>query len=79
MSVDLASVRIQATTLGDLLLTAADRHPDTAAVVLPDKRLSYAGLATRALRRARSLSALGIGPGDHVGLLLPTSTDFVES
>ncbi len=79
MSVDLASVRIQATTLGDLLLLAADRYPDTDAVVLPDKRITYAELAERAIHRARSLRALGVGPGDHVGLLLPTSMDFVES
>ena len=79
MSVDLAAVRIQATTLGDLLLIAADQHPDTAAVVLPDKRLSYAELAERAMHKARALRALGVGPGDHVGLLLPTSMDFVET
>jgi len=79
VSVDLSAVRIQATTLGDLLLIAADRYPDTAAVVLPDKRLSYAELADRAMHRARALRALGIGPGDHVGLLLPTSMDFVET
>ncbi len=79
MGGELASVRIQATTLGDLLLLAADRYPDTAAVVLPDKRVAYAELAERAIHRARSLRALGVGPGDHVGLLLPTSMDFVES
>ncbi len=79
MSVDLSAVRIQATTLGDLLLIAADQFPDTAAVVLPDKRLSYAELAERAMHKARALRALGIGPGDHVGLLLPTSMDFVET
>jgi len=79
MSVDLSTVRIRATTLGDLLLTAADSHADTAAVVLPDKRVTYGELVERAMFRARSLHALGVGPGDHVGLLLPTSMDFVES
>ncbi len=79
MSVDLSKVRIQATTLGDLLLTAADRYPDTAAIVLPDKRLTYRELADRAMRKARALRALGVEPGDHVGLLLPTSMDFVET
>ncbi|MDJ0940604.1 MAG: class I adenylate-forming enzyme family protein [Woeseiaceae bacterium] len=79
MNVDLSQVRIQATTLGDLLLTAADQNSDTAAVVLPDKRISYGELVDRAMHRAKSLRALGVGPGDHVGLLLPTSMDFVES
>ncbi len=70
MSVELSKVRIQATTLGDLLLTAADSRPDTDVVVLPDKRVTYAELTERAMLRARSLRALGVGPGDHVGLLL---------
>ncbi len=79
MSSDLSAVRIRATTLGDLLLTAADHYPETAAVVLPDKRITYRELADRALHKARALRGLGIGPGDHVGLLLPTSMDFVET
>ena len=79
MSVELSKVRIQATTLGDLLLLAADRYPDTAALVLPDKRIGYRELAERAMRKARALHALGVEPGDHVGLLLPTSMDFVET
>ena len=79
MSTDLSTVRIQATTLGDLLLTAADQYPDTAAVVLPDKRISYGELAKRAMHKARALRGMGVGPGDHVGLLLPTSMDFVET
>ncbi len=79
MSSDLASVRIQATTLGDLLLIGADGNPDTDVVVLPDKRITYSELVERAMFRAKSLRALGVGPGDHVGLLLPTSMDFVET
>jgi acyl-CoA synthetase (AMP-forming)/AMP-acid ligase II len=79
VSTDLSTVRIQATTLGDLLLTAADHYPDTAAVVLPDKRISYGELAERAMHKARALRGMGVGPGDHVGLLLPTSMDFVET
>ena len=79
MALDLSKVRIQATTLGDLLLTAADQYPETDVVVLPDKRITYAELVERAMHRARGLRALGVKPGDHVGLLLPTSMDFVES
>jgi fatty-acyl-CoA synthase len=77
-SESLRHVRIQVTTLGDLLLTAADRYPDSAALIFPDRRMSYAQLAERALYRARSLQALGVKPRDHVGLLLPTSFEFVE-
>lgn len=75
---DLAAVRIAATTIGDLLLTAVDRHAERVAVVFPDGRTSYRTLAERALRRARSLIGIGVREGDHVGLLLPTQQDFVE-
>ena len=75
---NLSEIRIQVTTIGDLLLTAADRHPDAEALVFPDFRMTYAQLAARALERARSLQALGVRPREHVGLLLPTCPEFVE-
>ena len=78
MSTNLETIRIHATTLGDLLLTAADAQPDRAAVILPDQRSTYAELRDAAFRRAMSLQALGVGQGDHVGRLLPTGMDFVE-
>jgi acyl-CoA synthetase (AMP-forming)/AMP-acid ligase II len=77
-SEDLRSVRIQVTTLGDLLLLANDRSPGAPALILPDERLTYAQLTERAIARARALQALGVKPRDHVGLLLPTCIEFVE-
>jgi len=79
MCTDLETVRLQATTLGDLLLMAADTQPDRMAVILPDQRCSYEEIREAAFRKALSLQALGVGPGDHVGLLLPTGMDFVET
>ena len=79
MSEDLRRARIRATTIGDLLLTTADQYPDTDALVLPDARLTYRELVSRALTRARALQALGVKPREHVGLLLPTGFDFVET
>ncbi len=61
----------------DLLLRAADRSPDHDAVVFPDRRMSYADLQERSLAAARSLAALGIGPGRRVGVLMPNAPDFV--
>ena len=69
---------IGATTLGDLLLRAADNHPDSDAIVFPECRQSYAELAERAYQRARGLQGLGVRAGDHVGLLLPTCIEFPE-
>ncbi len=74
----LRDMRISVTTIGDLLLTAADRYPDSDAIVFPEARLSYGELAQRSLGWARALRAVGVRPGDHVGLLMPTSFDFVE-
>ena len=76
---DLSKLRISVTTMGDLLLTAADRHPDTLALVFPDSEHSYARLAARSLQRARSLQAMGVKPRDHVGILMHTCPDFVET
>ena len=77
-SEDLSRLRINVTTMGDLLLTAADRNPDKLALVFPETRCTYAELAARALRRARSLQALGVKPRDHVGILMHTCPEFVE-
>ncbi len=75
---DLAALRISVTTIGDLLLSAADRYPKTLALVFPDAQFTYEDLAARALHRARSLQALGVQPRDHVGILMPTCPAFVE-
>ena len=75
---DLAGLRISVTTIGDLLLGAADRYPDTPALIFPDAQYTYRELAVRAIRRARSLQALGVRPRDHVGILMHTCPQFVE-
>jgi fatty-acyl-CoA synthase len=75
---DLATLRISVTTIGDLLLSAADRYPDTPALIFPDVQFTYQELAARAIRRARSLQALGVKPRDHVGILMHTCPQFVE-
>jgi non-ribosomal peptide synthetase component E (peptide arylation enzyme) len=50
-SEDLSRLRINVTTMGDLLLTAADRNPDKLALVFPETRCTYAELAARAACR----------------------------
>ena len=77
-SEDLSQLRISVTTMGDLLLSAADRYPDTPALVFPDSQYSYRKLAARAVLRARSLQALGVKPRDRVGILMHTCPAFVE-
>ncbi|MEJ2161266.1 MAG: AMP-binding protein [Chromatiales bacterium] len=69
---------INVSTLGDLLLKAADAYPDDDAIVFPEFRQTYSELAQIAYDRARGLQALGVGPGAHVGILMPTCKDFPE-
>lgn len=76
---DCASIRITATTLGDLLLKAWDRFPDKEALVFPEGRKTYDQVVAAAMHKARGLIALGVRPGDHVGILLPSGIQFVET
>src|SRR5690606_7119941 len=70
--------RIEATTFGDLLLKAADRWPDNDAIVLPDGRRTYRETVAKAYEIARSLIALGVRPGQHVGILMPNCMPYVD-
>ena len=76
---DHAAMRIAATTLGDLLLTAWDRVPDKEALVFPEGRKTYDEVVQAVLRKARGLIAAGVRPGDHVGILLPSGIAFIET
>jgi acyl-CoA synthetase (AMP-forming)/AMP-acid ligase II len=70
---------IEVTTIGDLLLRAAERWPDRQAVVFPETSRTYAELAEGARRVARGLHALGVRRGEHVGLLMPNCIELVEA
>lgn len=73
------TVTTEVATLGDLLLRGAADHPDRAALILPDDRISFAGLRDRAFAVARSLHALGVRRGDHVAILIPNSVAYAEA
>ncbi len=70
---------IAVTTVGDLLLHAARKHPDKPALVFPDQQRSFSELQEGAMRMASGLWALGVRPGDHVGILLPSSIESAEA
>lgn len=65
-------------TLPDLLVRAVNRNADHDALVFPDSRASFGDLYARALTAARSLAALDVGHGDHVGILMSNCHDFVD-
>jgi amino acid adenylation domain-containing protein len=56
--------------LSDLLLQAADAHPDRPAVWSSNGELTYADLCDHSLRLARALVEHGIEPGDRVVIAL---------
>jgi acyl-CoA synthetase (AMP-forming)/AMP-acid ligase II len=64
--------------LADLFEGVADAVPDRGALVCGDRRLTFVQLEERANRLAHYLHAKGIGKGDHVGLYLHNSTEYVE-
>jgi acyl-CoA synthetase (AMP-forming)/AMP-acid ligase II len=53
--------------------------PDKEALVFPTGRKSYHAVVKSVFQRARGLIGLGIKPGDHVGILLPSGIEFVET
>ncbi|RFU40052.1 amino acid adenylation domain-containing protein [Actinomadura logoneensis] len=57
-------------------LDQARRVPDARAVVASDGVLTYAELADRSRRLAGRLRALGVGRGDHVGVLMERTRDL---
>lgn len=67
------------TTVGDLLMHAARAHGEKQALVFPDRHRSFAELQAGATRMARGLRAMGVRPGDHVGILLPSSIETAEA
>ena len=58
-------------TAGDMLAIAAARLPQHEAIVVPDRRISYATFHAEASRFARALIALGVKKGDKVAVWLP--------
>lgn len=65
-------------TLGALLRDRAARWPDQDALIFPDQRETLADMNHAARRWAKGLIALGVQPGDNVGILLTTRPEFMD-
>src|ERR671936_43617 len=57
-------------SLGDVLERQARERPNAEALVTPAKRITYEDLYLRARSAATTLHTLGVGRGDHVGILM---------
>lgn len=64
---------LRAPTLGDLLRLAAREAPDAEAFRYRDERITYAEWDALADRLAAGMAARGVGRGDVVALLLPST------
>ena len=58
-------------------LSSAEDHPDRPILIFPDERISYQALHERAFKVAKSLHSMGVNRGDHVGILMANSIDYV--
>lgn len=66
-------------TIGNLLSQTAARYPENEALVVPyqNARLTYRDLDDRATEAAAGLTALGLEPGDRVGVCAPNMVEWV--
>ncbi|MFP6623402.1 MAG: AMP-binding protein, partial [Myxococcota bacterium] len=62
--------------LGTILQATASEKPDKTAIILDERRLSYAELERGARGVAASLRARGVEPSDSVALLVPNVPEF---
>ena len=65
--------------LGVLLESVVDVVSEREAIVTPERRLSYRDLDERSNRLAHVLETLGVGPGDHVALVLRNGNEYLEA
>jgi len=61
----------------DAIATHADRHPERAALIEGERRLSWTELRDARNRLAHSLAGLGISPGEHVVLYAHNGLDVL--
>jgi acyl-CoA synthetase (AMP-forming)/AMP-acid ligase II len=64
-------------TMPRLLATVAERHGSRSLLVTAFERLTYHDADARSRAIAAGLLARGVGKGDHVGILMPNSADWV--
>ena len=60
------------------LLNSVDNYPDRPVLVFPEESASYENLYAGALKIAKSLHSMDVKRGDHVGILMANSIEYVE-
>ena len=70
--------RSQPLTLAAVVEARAKTVADRPAVVIDGHEVTYGALRNRAEGRARQMLAVGVRPGDRVGVLLPNCHEYLE-
>ncbi len=69
----------EVSTIGDLLVRATRLHPQRDAIIFPDSRKTYAQLLASAVDVGRGLLALGVRPGENIGVLAANCPEFAAA
>ncbi len=72
-----ASINYPHIPLSRLLLIASIIYPQHKATLFYDAELTYMQLRTEVTRLAAALQDLGLGKGDHIGIMLPNSPQYI--
>ncbi|HWG14310.1 MAG TPA: AMP-binding protein [Streptosporangiaceae bacterium] len=62
-----------------LVHARAQANPDSVAIVAPDGTATYRQLMTRAVALASAYAALGVGPGDRVGVVFAPGREAISA
>jgi fatty-acyl-CoA synthase len=66
-------------TMGGMIRASARGFGAREAIVFPERRITYAELDAAARSWVAAMIALGVQPGQHVGLFMPTCPQFIEA
>jgi acyl-CoA synthetase (AMP-forming)/AMP-acid ligase II len=67
------------TTVGDLLVRAAELWGEESCFIHPERRLDFRSALQAGTAVARGLVGLGVGRGQHVGIFMPNRAEFVAA
>lgn len=71
-----SALRATSGTIGHSILAAAQRFPRRTAFIFGERKADYEEFAEQTITCARNLLGQGVGPGDHVGILMPNNWEY---
>ena len=71
-------LELKPTRLFDVLSETAKRYPSQLAYIGPEARVSWSERQKQVLVVAKAMIAMGVLPGDHVGILLGNSSSWID-